>query len=114
MPAIDNPDAVKLSRNRDPQTSFDAGAAILKDKTAIQKRVMEEFGKAHPYGLTDYELEDRCGSHNSTFRTRRAELVAAGLLIDSGQRRVIKELNNKGRVVWAIKPQPPQQLKMFE
>lgn len=106
-------DAFKLSRNSDPHTSFEAGKAILKDKTLIQRRVMEEFGKAHPYGLTDYELEERCGSHNSTFRTRRSELVEAGLLMDSGQRRVLKHVGNKSRIVWTIKPRKPEQLPLL-
>ncbi|RYD66024.1 MAG: hypothetical protein EOP83_06005 [Verrucomicrobiaceae bacterium] len=102
-----------LARNTDPSTSHEAASAILKDRTAIQRRVMEEFDKAGAYGLTDYELEDRCGSHNSTFRTRRAELVDLGHVRDSGKKRVHRELNNRQRVVWVAVPRKPEQLNLI-
>lgn len=86
----------QLARRFDPSTSHRAADGIVHKLRPIQIKVLEQL-KAAPDGLTDYELEELCGSHGSTFRSRRAELVEAGLVADSGR---IKHLAGSNRIVW--------------
>lgn len=93
-----------LARTTDPETSHQAAASV--NLTKGQRAVLSEF---RMYGtLTDEQLiqalQVRATScpdaklSDSGARSRRAELVAAGMLIDSGQR----GLTAAGRktVVW--------------
>jgi hypothetical protein len=89
----------QLTRRDDPHTSFEAAAKVVPKLREMHKLVWETLRK-HPNGLTDIELEEICGSHGSTYRTRRSELVAMGLVIDTGTTRVI---NGHNRKVWKAK-----------
>jgi hypothetical protein len=89
----------QLTRRADPATSFAAGAKVAPKLRELQRRVLDELRKAHPQGLCDFELEERCGSHGSTFRTRRSELVDLGLVKDSGQKRLMA---GRQRIVWVL------------
>lgn len=85
------------TRAGDPSTSFDAARKVDARLLEKQKRVYDIF-VAHRE-MTDLQLQDYCGDAGSTYRTRRAELVALGLLRDSG-----RKLRQDGslRIVWEI------------
>ena len=76
---------VQITRRQDPSTSYEAATGIVHKLRPLQMRVLTELKAAGAEGLTDLELEERCGSHGSTFRTRRSELVEVGLVRDSGR-----------------------------
>jgi hypothetical protein len=91
-------DPKQLARRTDPTTSFEAGAKIVKKLRSLQLAVLAAH-QSRPAGLTDLELEDQFSDHGSTYRTRRAELVAIGLIRDSGFRKVQA---GRKRVIWQI------------
>lgn len=94
-------DAKKLVRRSDPSTSREAAEKIFAKLRPLQQQVYEVLKSAGPAGLTDLDLEERCGSHGSTYRTRRAELVNdKGLVVDTGRKRMQKGRN---RIIWAVK-----------
>jgi hypothetical protein len=86
----------QLVRHGDPQTSFEAADKVV-PKLRLLQRIVYDTLQRSPLGLTDVELEELCGSHGSTYRTRRAELVELGLVFDTGLTRVI---NGRKRKVW--------------
>jgi hypothetical protein len=92
----------QLTRRADPATSFAAASSVVKKLRPIQEKVLAELRAAGAAGLTDLELEERCGSHGSTFRTRRSELVDAGLVRDSGVKR---HQAGSNRIVWVASQQ---------
>lgn len=91
---------VQLTRNLDPQTSYEAGEKIIPKLRKIQQEVYDYFLAVGPVGATDLDLQTHFNRHGSTYRTRRAELVELGLIIDTGQRR---EQQGSRRNVWAVK-----------
>lgn len=84
---------------RGPQTSFAAGDKIIPKLRKLQMDVLRMLATVGSAGLTDLELEEAFGDHGSTYRTRRAELVTAGLVCDTGKKRV---QNGRARMVWAV------------
>jgi hypothetical protein len=90
--------AEQLSRRDDPDTSFQAGQSILVKLPVLQEEVLRVLRLAGKDGFTDWELEQKLGSHGSTYRSRRSELVAAGLVVDSGRKRV--NVGKTKRIVW--------------
>ena len=88
----------QLTRASDPSTSYESAARVIPKLRELQ-RIVYEMHQAHPGGLTDFDLEERCGSHGSTYRTRRAELTEMGLLRDSGRKKL---QNGRNRVVWQL------------
>ena len=88
----------QLTRASDPQTSYESAARVVPKLRELQ-RIVFETHQAHPGGLTDFDLENICGSHGSTYRTRRAELTEMGLLRDSGRKKL---QNGRNRVVWQL------------
>jgi hypothetical protein len=89
----------QITRRSDPHTSFQAGRTVLPRLRELQREVYNVLAK-FPDGLTDLELEEKCGSHGSTYRTRRAELVELGIVIDTGQTRLQRGRNRK---IWKAK-----------
>lgn len=100
-------------RRSDPDTSKEAGKAMTGEKlNRLQNEVMAFFKfYRDPHaccGVTDEEMQDWFSAHRagargygqSTLRSRRAELVRMGKIVDSGDRR----LNRGGRkcVVWRL------------
>lgn len=88
------------ARNTDPDTSHEAAAAVTPDLRAIQARV-EAYARAAGYaGFTDAEMDaDLDGTGGSTLRTRRAELTARNVVLDSGKRRTFGD-SPRRRIVW--------------
>lgn len=91
--------ARQLARRQDPSTSYEAANGVMLKLRPLQQKVMAELKAVGAEGLTDYELEARCGSHGSTFRTRRSELVDVGLVRDSGR---VRYIQGHKRIVWVI------------
>ncbi len=88
------------ARNTDPITSHLAADSV--DLTAGQEEVMRVFayysgGLSRPVSITDEELVDIALLSPSGARSRRSELVAMGLLVDTGG----KVRGDSGR--WMIK-----------
>lgn len=102
VPPATAPDAAH-ARRTDPQTSHDAARSVM-DLNGKQTAVLTVIRQQGP--MTDQEIAAayrRTGGPKqsaSGLRTRRAELVAAGLVIDSGAR----SATDSGRlaVVWAF------------
>jgi hypothetical protein len=86
-----------LFSHNSPQTSREAAKIVVPYINEIQATVLAEVRKAGEHGITDYELENGLGNHSATLRSRRAELVAKGLVQNSGQRR---KQNGSNRTVW--------------
>jgi hypothetical protein len=79
-------------------TSRDAAAKILPAVGTLRRKVLEALQAVGSQGMTDEELQSRLNLTGSTQRPRRIELVAAGLVIDSGQRRPAE--SGRSAVVW--------------
>lgn len=90
-------EAAKPARRGDPSTSHEAAAAIAPKVSKIKADV-EAYAKSRGIiGFTDIDLNEHFKSTGSTYRSRRAELVRAGLIIDSGARQKIAGHNH---IVW--------------
>ena len=87
----------QMTRRSDPSTSFQAAARVAGNLNELQQKVLDALVSAGASGMTDLELQYRLGDHGSTFRTRRAELVEAKLVVDSGRTR---RLAGSNRIVW--------------
>jgi hypothetical protein len=94
-------------RKTDPQTSVEAAASV-KDLPTTQERVLKIFqvrGPMNDEALADiWEYLVRHGKYplisDSGLRSRRAELVARGLLEDSGRR--VKMRSGRNSIVWQV------------
>lgn len=86
----------KLTRRDNPETSYQAANRVFPHLSNIQERVLV-FIKNCPQGVTDLEISLYFEDDRSTYRTRRAELVAIGRVKDSG--RTIKQAGSQ-RTVW--------------
>ena len=86
----------KLTRRDDPETSRLAANRVFNHLTDIQEKVLV-FIKAHPHGVTDLDISRHFEDDRSTYRTRRAELVAQGRVKASGRR--VKQ-DGTTRIVW--------------
>lgn len=75
-----------LARSTDPVTSHQA--ALFATGKAESHRVMAlRVLKAHPEGLTDFELAERTGVAQTSIGVRRKELVQMGLVVATLERR---------------------------
>lgn len=86
----------KLTRRDSPETSRQAANRVFPHLSNIQERVLV-FIKNCPQGVTDLEISIYFEDDRSTYRTRRAELVAMGRIRNSG--RTIKQAGSR-RTVW--------------
>lgn len=77
-----------------------AAAANAGRSGSQRRRVLEAIGNAGPDGHTDFELERLLGLNRPSPGNRRGELVAAGLVTNSGRTRLT---NTKSpAVVWVL------------
>lgn len=91
------------ARSTDPDTSFEAAEQVLPKITRIQLEVLTHFRSIYPRAITDLELQEHFGNQLSTYRTRRSELTAKDLIVDSGKRKL---QSGRNRILWvaALKP----------
>lgn len=67
-----------------------------------RKRALAAFEEAGDHGLTDDELERASGLGPNTARPRRIDLLKAGAIVDSGEKR--KTRRGHAATVWRIRP----------
>jgi hypothetical protein len=91
-----------LHRREDPDTSRAAAQAILAQLPALQQAVYAYALMRGADGFTDEEMLTWFMSHSSTYRSRRSELTRAGLIVDTGRRRLLS--TRRHAIVWAIVP----------
>lgn len=91
-----------LHRRKDPDTSRAAAAAILAQLPHLQQAVYAYALMRGADGFTDEEMLAWFKSHSSTYRSRRSELTRAGLIVDTGRRRLLS--TRRHAIVWAIVP----------
>lgn len=94
---------VTRARNDDPETSHAAAEEISDHLRELQQRVLTLFAEQGP--MTHHELiakyRDAFGkTSESTIRTRCAELVEKGLIVDTGARADLE--SGRRAVVWAL------------
>ena len=65
-------------------TSRAAAKAIKPCAQTLRWQVLGCLKRSLEYGCTDHEIQTQLGMDPSTERPRRGELVAAGLVVDSG------------------------------
>ena len=94
------PQAYTLHRRHDPDTSREAAQAIVDKITVLQWQILA-YAHSRPLGFTDLDMQDHFADHSSTLRTRRAELTAQGLIVDSGRRVTLK--TRRRAIVWIYK-----------
>lgn len=100
----------RLTRNDDYDTSY-AAAAMQRGKLSDKQTIVYEVHLKHPKGLTDEDLNAAIvlagypRSAESTWRKRRTDLAAKGLLVDTGERR--KSKHGINMIVWGIKKDEP-------
>lgn len=83
----------------DPDTSHEAAAAVTPGLRELQQRVERYAQRCGHAGFTDAEMEDALQDAGSTLRTRRSELAARNIVLDSGQRRKFGD-SPRNRIVW--------------
>ena len=87
-------------RRTDPVTSRQAAEGLLDKITDIQQKVLNYALDRGYIGFNDEQLNIYFNTHKSTYRSRRAELVKKGLIVDAGTTRdkmtvwVHKEFSN--------------------
>jgi hypothetical protein len=80
-----------------PDTSHAAAADVM-PRTGTQRwRVYNFIVRKGDAGATDDEIQRALCMNGNTQRPRRVELVDAGLIVDSGQRRVVR---GRLMIVW--------------
>jgi hypothetical protein len=89
----------QLARPNDVEPSHEAARRVQVRLNALQRKVLAILVMAGPQGLTDLRLQERGANSLSTLRTRRAELVEAGLVEDTG-RRVVQD--GTSRTIWRV------------
>jgi hypothetical protein len=74
---------------RSSDTSREAAESFTVQAASIRARVLGEYIKAHPFGLTGDDVAARLGLGLIAIRPRVAELHTDGTLADSGERRTL-------------------------
>lgn len=89
------------ARNTDPSTSHEAAASV-KDITKTQEFILQALVRPR----TDIDLVEAYNNlklapraSESGIRSRRAELVRAGMIVDTGERRKLE--SGRKAIVWA-------------
>lgn len=102
-----------VARKTDPETSHQAAEVVTPGTKTIRTQVEAYAFGRNDKGFIDEELSRAAGEENkSSYRTRRAELTEAGVIVDSGRRRQ----NDGGRdcIVWVhrdfAQAMPPQRV----
>lgn len=95
-----------VARATDPDTSHTAARSVDPDRLRTTQRLILDLLVAHG-PATDEDIAGwlTAADHHvspSGARTRRAELVAKGLVYDTGQR--LRTRSNRPTIVWAAAP----------
>lgn len=95
------------ARKTDPKTSH-AAADSVRNITATHERILDilrEYGPMNDEQIADiceYQVQKADMPHvsESGLRSRRSELVARGLVVDSGDR--VKMRSGRNSIVWKV------------
>ena len=104
-PAVVSTHTTPRARNSDPTTSHDAAASVATDTLTRTQALIIEALRAHG-PLTDEQLCHRIAEVErkpvsvSGIRTRRSELVTAGRIVDTGERR--QTATGRQAIVWSV------------
>ena len=90
-----------LYRRENPDTSKEAAASIKPKTNLIKVEVIDYARLRGTQGFTDEELSRWFLCNGSTYRTRRAELTAEGIIVPSGRRARLQ--SGRHAVVWVHK-----------
>lgn len=87
-----------VARSTDPGTSWEAARSITPEKLSLdQQAVLDVLRRRGP--MTDERIRRHViGISDSGCRTRRSELVAAGLVRDSGRKDTLR--SGRRAIVW--------------
>lgn len=92
-----------VARSTDPGTSWEAARSITPEKLRESQRIVLDFFRAWGPSTDEYlcyRLEDEMSPSGA--RTRRSELVAMGLVRDSGRKDVLR--SGRKAIVWESVP----------
>ena len=89
----------KLFRKESRATSIEAAESIVPALPEIQTAVLN-YAKTQPNGFTDDDLNRHFLCYGSTYRTRRAELTAKNLIVDSGK--LARLPSGRNATVWVL------------
>tara|TARA_R110000824_G_scaffold2028_3_gene9844 strand:+ start:265 stop:579 length:315 start_codon:yes stop_codon:yes gene_type:complete len=79
---------MSYARTTDPSTSWEAADSLSKDHVArVREQVQAYALHCGTRGFTDKELEAYFDDFGSTYRTRRSELSAAGVIVATDTKR---------------------------
>jgi len=79
---------MSYARASDPSTSWEAADSLSSDHVARVREQVKAFALyCGTSGFTDKELERHFGDFGSTYRTRRSELSAAGVIVATNSKR---------------------------
>ena len=92
-------DTTGMHRVPDRDTSI-AAAHLAASSARKSRDIAIEILRNHPEGLTDFELADLAGMQQNSIGKRRGELVAHGLVRDSGRRR--PSTTGSPAIVWEV------------
>jgi len=93
-----------------PETSSEAAASVLPVASRLRLQVLNHVRSCGGHGATDDEGESALGLKPQTYTPRRGELVALGLVIDSGARR--RTASGRRAVVWCAVTGEPSQVSV--
>ncbi len=91
------------ARTTDPETSHEAAAQAPEQRARDRDRALAAL-VASADGLTDFELGALLGRQQTSAGKRRGELRDAGLVRDSGRRRLAP--SGSRAIVWEVRPPP--------
>ena len=88
------------------ETSVAAAELIEPHAGSLRAQVLDCIRKFSPLGITDDGIQQALGMNPSTQRPRRIELVAAGLVADSGRTR--NTISGRQATIWVAVNKPTQ------
>ena len=89
------------ARRTDPETAHEAAAANQPERFTMRRDVLLMLQRKGPRGATDWEISEELGILRTSAGKRRHELVALGLVENSGQRRETD--TGSTAIVWRAK-----------
>ena len=89
-----------LHRRDDRATSVEAATAIHKRVNVLQQKVLAFAKACGSKGFTDRDIERHFLTQGSTYRTRRTELTAQGLIVDTRETKT--HGTNRKHTIWRI------------
>jgi hypothetical protein len=97
-------DPFNLVRGSDPRTSHESAELIVPHLNKLEEKVLAAM-KVMARPITDLDIISYCDQiygkrAESTYRHRRSDLVAKGLVYDTGE---TKWQQGRNRILWALK-----------